>query len=508
MPPKKGKKGKKGKKKEPKVKEVDPRLDLPAKLAFEAELVELNRELARLRTLHLKLDQEAEECKKNLEEKGEDKDDIIVFLKRTIAERSEDIEYLTSIKTEKETLMKQETEKYDAVIDEMVYDFNTMQNELNADNDSLENRITAMEDVRQFKMELMTKFKKLEDDLEDQEIRHEKEIYDLEKYVVIETNRIKNEIEDRLAQLAAEFENTSDLRLLAATNKTIKEDILLNNELDKTLKDYETAYDLFNKLRAKFKNHNLILGIDVREERVLTLTAKRQKKKIKDIVNKAIYIASLIDQQILMQIKCLSYSKQTQELQGILEEIVKDNEKLQKKLYHDRSERIMINTERKLIISENIIYKRAFKKVNIIAKRALESAFPIRDPLRILNNISKILEGADVKKLPELTDEEIKKASYKKGRFGLQPKGYIEVPTINKDVKIQTSTSLMDLVIDENEEEEEMDEMEFEVESLSELYKEVGLDIATEENSVEEEIDIEEASLMEDSRFEEEGKYE
>lgn len=131
MPPKKGKKGKGKKKKE--VPDDPNVLNEVDKTFYELTIADLNRKLARLRSLAQELEEGNEELKQQITKLDEDRSDIIIYLKRSLQEKIDEIKELEERIKGVEESMQVSTENYEEKISEMKVEYTEMHEQLTSE---------------------------------------------------------------------------------------------------------------------------------------------------------------------------------------------------------------------------------------------------------------------------------------------------------------------------------------------------------------------------------------
>ncbi|XP_053989750.1 golgin subfamily A member 4-like isoform X1 [Hylaeus volcanicus] len=221
-------KKRKGKGKKVKKKCVDER----ETLTYEQEILDNNRQLARLRSRNQELEEAAEQVKEKFRQLEEDRSDVIAHLKRNLEEKIEESKELAERLSAVEELRKDELATYKKKEEAMQLEYRTMENNLSAEVKLAAGKLNALEDWRLARIDLMQKFEMQEKEIIEQEKRHREELYEAEKSVIIGKAMMKKEMEERLDTLAMSLRKATNMRVAEATHRAIRENMTLNQELD------------------------------------------------------------------------------------------------------------------------------------------------------------------------------------------------------------------------------------------------------------------------------------
>ncbi|XP_056635404.1 cilia- and flagella-associated protein 157 [Diorhabda sublineata] len=444
----KGKKGKKGKKQVV----VDPNaLTEVDKTFYELTITDLNRKLARLRSLNQEIEQKNEELMQDKDKLDEDKTDIIMYLKRILQEKTDEIAELE----DRIKAMKKEqhdtTQTYEEKIIEMTNEYNAMHDQLTSENKLLEGKLNSLEEFRSQRDELMKKFENQENLMEMQEKRHKREMYEIERKFIIGKDRLKKDMEAKLRQLSTEFHDATELRIAATTHRVIRENIAVNNELDVLLNNQQRLHN--ENVKLKNRDGSLRQQIELlEEEKKMALSKVRVQVKLIDrltddyqFITKQLNVARNFESQ---------YAESKKQLKTLEEKLTKSEHAkriLEQNLHHVRCDRTSIQTDYLYMQEENERLNEILLEAVSCIKEALtvrtdsEISLRVSKKDNLLNSLLSLLNKGKEQKVrcPSLETVSLFEATYARGDLGFVPKPVelrSKVP-VKKNMETQTGTS-------------------------------------------------------------------
>ncbi|XP_043524834.1 cilia- and flagella-associated protein 157-like [Frieseomelitta varia] len=360
---------KKGKSKKKKVKKKC--IDERETLSYEQEILDNNRQLARLRSRNEELEEQAELTKEKFRQLEEDRSDVIAHLKRSLDEKIEESKELSKRLTALEELRKNELAAYKKKEEAMENEYHMMENNLSAEVKLVAGKLNALEDWRLARLDLLQKFEKQEQKMSEQEMRHKEELYEAEKSIIVGKSMMQKEMKEHLQILSERLLKAVTLRITEVMNRAIHENVALNRDLDKLLKTNKEL-DAINIERKK-------------TEQTLRLKCELFETETKIMLDKTLKQRNTIHQVVEEYESLILYYGQAQrnnnrlkQLQRILEDIIKrKDELLDKKMKQYEENILMTRNENKRLIE-------------LIQKKGKE----LETLKSILNNVSTFLTEA------------------------------------------------------------------------------------------------------------------
>ncbi|KOC64306.1 Uncharacterized protein C9orf117 like protein, partial [Habropoda laboriosa] len=300
----------------------------------------------RLRSRNEEMEEETELAKAKFQQLEEDRSDVIAYLKRNLEEKIEESKELSERLTALEELRKDELAVYKKKEEAMELEYRTMVNNLTAEVKLAAGKLNALEDWRLSRLDLMQKFEVQEKQMAEQEKRHKEELYEAEKSTVIGKAMMQKEMKEHLQILSEKLLKAITLRITDVMQRTIRENVALNRDLDQLLKT-NRELETINVERKK-------------AEQTLRLRCKLFETESKITLSKMLKQRDAIHQVAMEYQSLITYYGQVErsnirfrELQGILEDIIKrKDEVLNKKIKRYEENVLIARDENKRLLEE------------------------------------------------------------------------------------------------------------------------------------------------------------
>ncbi|GBP05576.1 Cilia- and flagella-associated protein 157 [Eumeta japonica] len=423
-----------GPKKDKKKGEEEPKgpcFTLVEKTMLELQVADLNKKIAKYRTFIDEYEIRNEELERRYEQLDEDRADIIAYLKKTLNTKNEENNELKDKVKGLEDMREIETAQFKSQVKLLEKNFTFMKDQLTSENKMLAGKLNTLEEFRTMRDELMKKYEKQEQNFKDQEINYKRMLYDAEKKLVIGKDKLKKEMEQRLLQLAQDFQDATELRIAASTHRVIRENIAINNEFDNVL-----------SMQTKLAEQNEKYKENETAARNALIIAEQERDKA---IKKSVIQLKLIDHltntfQELEKERAL-YEKKTFDLEGLedrIQNLTKENEHLllqvrilEQNLHAEKSDQNKIALEMKIMALERSKLKKILKESAVAVKAALKlDQWAVSDPSREVMDrqilLSRLLEILSQYKEMERAESVDTLASlgqvYREGDLGFVPK--------------------------------------------------------------------------------------
>ncbi|KAM8803533.1 cilia- and flagella-associated protein 157 isoform 1-T1 [Rhynchonycteris naso] len=203
---------------------------------YHNQIRDLEDRLARYQRKWDELAAQEDLFQQKFEQLANDKKEIVTFLKRTLNQRVDEIadlnEQLQSLQLAKEM----EKDAFEAQLAQVRHEFQETKDQLTTENIVLGGKLAALEEFRLQKEELTDKFTSLEDQLQKQEKEYKDYVYNLEKKSVLDKDRVKKEIIQRVNLVATEFRKVATSQMWDTTKRAIQENNTVTLQLSKVSK--------------------------------------------------------------------------------------------------------------------------------------------------------------------------------------------------------------------------------------------------------------------------------
>lgn len=372
--------------------------------------------------------------------------------------------------TELSKVRREENESFKKRMNEWENKFKMMHDNLSSEIKLLTGKLNSMEEFRLQRDDLMAKFDTQEQEIKEQAKKHKAILYEMERKVILDKERMRKDVENKLLELSTEFTKTSDLRVAASTQRLVRENIALNNDMDKMIFTQERLTKEDEDMKKK---HREIAGqyeASLAEKKRLIKTGEQQLKVIKNLTEE---YESLRDQN--------AYLKEIKRGHEVARKMTKDN----RNELMDMKEKIrileqhihVIDCDRQQLKSDTIYHRHEYdrvtsiiKSVRLTVKSAIrgddnqdDPAFResqrknlLTDLLNILNDMEKQGRKQSLETIPSIQD------FYSQGDLGIIPKENADtiiqnMPKLKIDSSFLTPKVQSNEIIEELEEKEESD---------------------------------------------------
>ncbi|XP_047379811.1 cilia- and flagella-associated protein 157 isoform X1 [Sciurus carolinensis] len=171
--------------------------------------------------------------RQEFEQLANNKKEIVAFLKRTLNQRVDEITDLNEQLQALQLAKEMEKDAFEAQLAQVRHEFQETKDQLTTENIILAGKLAALEEFRLQKEELMEKFMSLEEQLQRQETEHKDYVYNLEKKSVLDKDRLRKEIIQRVNLVATEFRKVATSQMWETTRRAILENSTVTLKLAK-----------------------------------------------------------------------------------------------------------------------------------------------------------------------------------------------------------------------------------------------------------------------------------
>ncbi|XP_027279579.2 cilia- and flagella-associated protein 157 isoform X2 [Cricetulus griseus] len=228
--PNKGNKEFEGKKKKGGKKDTSSALKTPEtnvveelKEFYHKQIQDLEDRLARYQRKWDELAVQEKLFRQEFEQLANNKKEIVAFLKRTLNQRVDEITDLNDQLQSLQLAKEMEKDAFEAQLAQVRHEFQETKDQLTTENIVLGGKLAALEEFRLQKEELTDKYLVLEEQLRKQEGEYKDYVYNLEKKSVLDKDRLRKEIIQRVNLVATDFRKVATNQMWETTRRAILE---------------------------------------------------------------------------------------------------------------------------------------------------------------------------------------------------------------------------------------------------------------------------------------------
>ncbi|CAM4537924.1 unnamed protein product [Leuciscus chuanchicus] len=228
---------------------------------FRAQIRDLEERLERyqLKCDELEVKEKDLSSKINNVEKG--KKDIVLYMKRTLAQKEDELNDLAETLSRHQQAQEAERESFELQLSMLRHELQENKEKFTSENMTLAGKLASLEDFSMQREKLMAERRSLEQQLQNQKEEHQAQIYNLEKKAVLDNDRLKKEMLQHVAAVAAEFRRVSDQKMPETTMRAMQENLSVTAQLQLLSDKTQELLKENDALRARERQLKIENGI-------------------------------------------------------------------------------------------------------------------------------------------------------------------------------------------------------------------------------------------------------
>ncbi|KAL6036978.1 hypothetical protein STEG23_033512 [Scotinomys teguina] len=276
---------------------------------YHKQIQDLEDQLARYQRKWDELAVQEKLFRQEFEQLANNKKEIVAFLKRTLNQRVDEITDLNDQLQNLQLAKEMEKDAFEAQLAQVRHEFQETKDQLTTENIALGGKLAALEEFRLQKEELTDKYLMLEEQLQKQENEYKDYVYNLEKKSVLDKDRLRKEIIQRVNLVANEFRKVTTNQMWETTRRAILENnnvafqlSWVSQESVQLLQESEqlrSAHDKLHRQVELLENTQEIMARNnqIHKKVILMLTEKyRQQKQATEEAEKLRLLLTQLEQ--------------------------------------------------------------------------------------------------------------------------------------------------------------------------------------------------------------------
>ncbi|KAK9974323.1 hypothetical protein ABG768_022427 [Culter alburnus] len=460
MPPKKNGKGSgdfsnKKESIEPEQKN-DEELTESDKNFYRAQIRDLEERLERYQHKCDELEVKEKDLSSKIDNVEKEKKDIILYLKGTLAQKEDELTDLTETLSRHQQAQEAERESFELQLSMLRHELQENKEKFTSENMALAGKLASLEDFSMQREKLMAERRSLEEQLQNQKEEHQAQIYNLEKKAVLDNDRLKKEMLQHVAAVAAEFRRVSDQKMPETTMRAMQENLFVTAQLQKLSDKTQELLKENDALRARERQLKIENGItepllheitkkNVANQKVvhqLTEKCKQMQSEVEKCAKLKLEHQELLDNHSAVCTELDALRKKHATVKELLNKTKAEAKTHRKELEEERTLRGQIKT---VLEEAAVALKEALREVpkeedselkaTVRRNQMMQKLLAVLDSAAALGNGPTLTEFmpevtcrrdlkkvSDVKRPSELRQKSINLSHFKTGDLGLVPR--------------------------------------------------------------------------------------
>lgn len=134
--------------------------------------------------------------------------------------------------------------------------------------------------------------------VQEQEQKHKAELYKMERKVIVDTQRTRKDVENQMINFSTEFTKASELRIPATTQRLVRENITLKNEMDRMTSSQDRLQRENEKMMKEMREYAGLHEANIAENKQLVKADEQRLRIITQLTNE---YESLLGQKTQLQ---------------------------------------------------------------------------------------------------------------------------------------------------------------------------------------------------------------
>ncbi|NP_001103638.1 cilia- and flagella-associated protein 157 [Danio rerio] len=291
---------------------------------YQAQIRDLEERLERYQLKCDELEVQEKDLSSKINNVEKEKKDIVLFLKRTLAKKEDKLNDLAETLSRHQQAQEAERESFESQLSLLRRELQENKEKYTSENMTLAGKLASLEEFSTQRETLIAERRSLEEQLRKQKEDHQAEIYNLEKKAVLDNDRLKKEMLQHVATVAAEFRRVSDEKMPETTLRAMQENLSVTAQLQQLSEKTKELLKENDALRARERQLKRENGITEPLLHEITKKSVANQKVVLQLTEKCKQMQSEVE-------KCTKLKQDHQELLDIHSAVCTEIEDLRKK---------------------------------------------------------------------------------------------------------------------------------------------------------------------------------